>query len=98
MSRAFKKMFGFGAWIKGHELVFVMQEKGVEAYNAARSKNPNWRPDFSGASLKGIDLTTANIKAANMVSTDLNGVIIDNHEFSDERARPRLGKRGAIVK
>ena len=97
MSRAFKKMFGFGAWIKGQNLAFVIEEKGVDAYNNARSKSPSWRPDFSGATLKGMDFTTANVKAANMVTANLNGIIIDNHEFSDERARPRLGKRGAIV-
>jgi uncharacterized protein YjbI with pentapeptide repeats len=97
MSRAFKKLFGFGAWYKGQDLVRIMHDKGIAEYNKARAKNPNWHPDFSGASLQGLDLTTANIRAANMVNANLDGVTIDNFEFNDERARPRLAKRGAIV-
>jgi hypothetical protein len=97
MSRAFKTMFGFGPWRKGQELVAVMLDKGIHAFNDARSRNPGWKPDFSGASLRGLDLSIANIRSANLVGADLNGVIIDNFEFEDERARPRLAKRGAIV-
>ncbi|GAB4572364.1 MAG: hypothetical protein Kow0077_11580 [Anaerolineae bacterium] len=97
MSRAFKKLFGFGPWRKGPELVAVIRLQGIEVYNHARSRNPGWRPDFSGASLAGLDLSRANVKGAIMITADLNGVIIDNLEMTDERARPRLKKRGAIV-
>ncbi|MBN2471343.1 MAG: pentapeptide repeat-containing protein [Anaerolineae bacterium] len=97
MARPFKKLFGFGPWRKGVDLVLVIQQQGIERFNDARSKNPRWRPDFSGASLSGLDLSNANVKAANLVGADLNGVIIDNLEMDDERARPRLAKRGAIV-
>jgi uncharacterized protein YjbI with pentapeptide repeats len=97
MSRAFKKLFGFGPYRKGPDLVLVIQQKGVEGFNAARSKNRAWRPDFSGASLAGIDISIANLQGANLVGADLNGVIIDNLEMTDDRARPRLEKRGAVV-
>lgn len=97
MSRPFKKLFGFGPWRKGEELVLAIRQQGVEGFNAARAKNPQWKPDLSGASLAGVDLSVANVKGANLAAADLNGVIIDNLEMTDERARPRLEKRGAIV-
>lgn len=97
MSRPFKKLFGFGPWHKGQELVFIIQDKGIAAFNHTRSKNPGWRPDFSGASLRGMDLSIANLKMADLISADLNGVIIDNLELNDERARKTLARRGAIV-
>jgi uncharacterized protein YjbI with pentapeptide repeats len=97
MSRAFKTMLGLGPWRKGEELVFVIQEKGAAAFNKARSQNPQWRPDFGTADLKGVDLTDINLKAANLVKANLEGVIVDNLQLSDERARKTLARRGAIV-
>ncbi len=97
MSRAFKKMFGFGPWRKGEDLVFIMRDRGVPAFNNARAKSPQWRPDFGTASLEGIDLSQANIKAANLKHANLEGVIVDNLALSDERARKALARRGAIV-
>lgn len=97
MSRAFKKLLGFGPWRKGEELVLAIRQQGVEGFNAARAKNPQWRPDLSTASLAGLDLSIANLKGAKLAEADLNGVIIDNLEMTDDRARPRLQKRGAIV-
>lgn len=97
MSRPFKKLFGFGPWRKGTDLVDVIRRQGIERFNAARAKNPTWRPDFSGASLAGMDLTYANLKAANLVGADLEGVTVDNLKLSDERARRTLARRGAIV-
>ena len=97
MSRPFKKLFGFGPWRSGQDLVLVIQQQGIPAFNNARARNPAWRPDFSGASLTGMDLSLANLQAANLVKADLNGVLIDNLEMTDDRARPRLEKRGAIV-
>lgn len=98
MSRPFKKMFGFGPWRSGPDLVLVIQQQGIPRFNAARAKSPNWRPDFSGASLAGIEISLANLQGANLVGADLTGVLIDNLEMTDERARPRLEKRGAIVR
>ncbi len=97
MSRPFKKLFGFGPWRKGEELVFVIQDRGINAFNNARAKSPQWKPDFGRASLKGLDLSVANVKAANMVHANLDGVIVDNLELDDERARKALARRGAIV-
>ncbi len=97
MSRAFRKLFGFGPWYRGAALVEAIQRRGIDAYNAARAKNPGWRPDFNGGALRGLDLSQANVKGANMVAADLNGVTIDNLEMTDDRARTRLAKRGAIV-
>ena len=97
MSRAFKKLFGFGPWYRGADLVLVIQQRSIESYNHARSGSPQWKPDFSGASLRGMDLSYANVKAANFVGADLDGVIIDNLEMNDERARVALARRGAIV-
>jgi uncharacterized protein YjbI with pentapeptide repeats len=97
MSRPFKKLFGFGPWRRGPELVLAIQQTSVEAFNRARAKNPQWRPDFRGASLRGIELGQANLKAANLVGADLDGAVVDNLALSDERARTALGRRGAIV-
>jgi len=97
MSRAYKKLFGFGPYHKGEQLVFLIQNGGIESFNAARSKNPNWRPDFSGADLRGIDVSLANLQGANLSKASLDGVIVDNLEMSDERARRVLARRGAIV-
>jgi len=97
MSRPFKKLFGLGPWRKGADLVNVIHEQGIERFNTARAKNPTWRPDFSGASLAGLDLSRANLKAANLVDADLDGVTVDNLKLNDERARRTLARRGAIV-
>jgi uncharacterized protein YjbI with pentapeptide repeats len=97
MSRAFKKLFGLGSWYRGPELALVIQQRSIESFNHARSGSPQWKPDFRGASLRGMDLSYANIKAANFVGADLDGVIIDNLEMTDERARVALARRGAIV-
>ncbi len=97
MSRPFKKLFGFGPWRRGADLVDVIRKQGIEHFNAARAKNPGWRPDFSGASLAGLDLTQANLRAANLVGADLNDVTVDNLKLNDERARRTLARRGAIV-
>jgi uncharacterized protein YjbI with pentapeptide repeats len=97
MSRAFKKLFGFGPWRRGPELVIAIDEKGIEAFNNARARNPEWRPDFAGSSLRGMDVSLMNLKAANLVGAKLDGVVVDNLELSDERARTTLARRGAVV-
>lgn len=96
--RAFKKLFGFGPWHSGQDLVQLLHKQGIEAFNEARSKNPRWRPDFSGSSLQGLDLSVVNVKQANFVGASLDGVIVDNLALDDERARNTLERRGAIVK
>lgn len=97
MSRAFKKIFGFGPWRKGQELVIALQMHGVEAFNAARSRSIHWQPDFNGADLDGIDLSYANLRNAKLAGANYDGVIIDNLALEGERAKNSLKKRGALV-
>ena len=96
--RAFKKLFGFGPWHSGQDLVQLLHKQGIEGFNQARSKNPRWRPNFSGGVMQGLDLSFANVKQANFVGADLEGVTIDNLALDDQRARTTLERRGAIVR
>ncbi len=95
--RAFKTLFGLGPWLKGEALAHKLQEQGVEAFNKARSRNPQWQPDFRNADLRGMDLSLANLKNANLVGANVDGVILDNLELYGERARNALARRGAVV-
>ena len=97
MSRAYKTMFGLGPYVKGEKLVFLLRDRGVESFNAARARWPTWRPDFGSSSLKGLELSQVNLQMANLKNANLEGVVIDNLEMTDERARKVLARRKAIV-
>jgi uncharacterized protein YjbI with pentapeptide repeats len=56
----------------------AMLNKGVDAWNAWRKKNPDIRPDLSGANLfqanlGGAKLSGADLQRATLVDTDLTG-------------------------
>ena len=59
----------------------VLLKKGVAAWNAWRRDNPDIRPDFSGADLRGVNLTppddmgfsVADLRRANFTGADLRG-------------------------
>lgn len=97
MARRYKTLFGLGGYIKGHDLVANILDGGPEAYNAERTKNPRWKPDFGNASLRGIEISQLNVKGADLTRADLNGLLVNNLEMDDARARTRLKRLGAIV-
>jgi uncharacterized protein YjbI with pentapeptide repeats len=58
--------------------------KGVDAWNEWREKNPDIRPDLSGADLGGANLSKANLYGANLSDANLRGA--DLHEAGLLRA------------
>src|SRR5258707_1202509 len=50
----------------------ALLKQGVAAWNAWRDKNPNIRPDLSGADLIEADLGEADLQAAVLIGTDFS--------------------------
>ena len=48
-------------------------KEGVEAWNEWRAAHREVSPDLSGAPLRGLDLTGANLEMANLKGADLRG-------------------------
>jgi hypothetical protein len=51
-------------------------KEGVADWNAWREKNPNVRPDLSGADLRGLNLMRANLMGANLQGAELITAIL----------------------
>ena len=62
----------------------ALLKQGEPAWNAWRRDNPNIRPDFSGADLRGVNLTPAadvgfsgaDLRGANFSGADLRGALL----------------------
>ena len=50
----------------------ALLKRGVEAWNAWRRKTPQVRPNLSGATLFGADLSKADLREANLRGADLS--------------------------
>ncbi|MFZ0853956.1 MAG: pentapeptide repeat-containing protein [Hyphomicrobiaceae bacterium] len=55
----------------------ALLKQGVAAWNAWRDKNPNIRPDLSGADLIEANLIGANLSGANLIGADLRAANLD---------------------
>ena len=55
----------------------ALLKQGVAAWNAWRDKNPNIRPDLSGADLSEANLSGANLSGANLSGADLSAANLD---------------------
>jgi Pentapeptide repeats (8 copies) len=51
----------------------ALLKQGVDAWNAWRQKNPDIRPDLSGAELRGANLVGADLSRANLGGANLTG-------------------------
>src|SRR5215831_551105 len=68
----------------------ALLKKGVEAWNAWRDKNPDIRPDLSGAklsrrNLRGADLSQANVNGARLSRAHLNNARFNHTELNGAR-------------
>jgi uncharacterized protein YjbI with pentapeptide repeats len=58
-------------------------EQGVAAWNQWRAAHPTVRPDFSSASLRGLDLAKVDLSGADLRQTDLRGTILSSAVLID---------------
>lgn len=58
-------------------------KRGVAEWNKWRGKNPGYRPDFSGASLKNIYLVGANLTGANFKNANLKGANFTDADLTE---------------
>ncbi len=59
----------------------AMLKQGMAAWNEWREKNPDIRPDLTGANLSGWDLRNANLSRTRLIDTDLSTAILSHAVF-----------------
>ena len=59
----------------------ALLKKGVDAWNEWRDKNPDIRPDLSGADLQRRDLRYINFKNASLIDTDMTEALLYRANF-----------------
>ena len=65
-----------------HEEQEICLQQGVDGWNAWRAEHPSVTPDLSGARLRGLDLSDADLAGANLSGADLRGTVLRSADLS----------------